>query len=266
MKEQIIIAGAGLSGLSAAYTLAKSGLDVLVYEKKSSPGHDKHPYSCAVKSVNGLNVLQEFASFDISIKTYEINPRVIKYSPNNQKNVGFKHYYLIGMGQSEHSLENQLYLKCLSENVKFKFNSPSQEADIIATGPKIPLVNIHGYGTVFSHMKVDPEATYLIYNNDIAPKGYTYISTKNALTTVMAVSFDPPTFIKMKEKFHKALHEFRPLKEMTTGATKKSEIYGSAFYRKDPYPYLEKNGKLYVGEAAGLQDAARGFGIRGVLS
>ncbi len=39
----IIIIGAGPAGLTAAYFLAKEGLDVVVFEKELKKGHLDHP-------------------------------------------------------------------------------------------------------------------------------------------------------------------------------------------------------------------------------
>jgi len=261
MKE-VIIAGAGLSGLSAAYSLARGGYDVTIFEEDDVPGHDNNPYTCVLKNVNGRNTLDELKEFGIRIKAYEINPRVIKISPNTKKNIGFRYYHLLELGQSDESLENQMYLQCLAEGVNFKFNTKIHSADIVATGKNKKRFNIHGVGNVYRDMNLDPEATYLVYNNEIAPKGYVYISTRNGLSTVMAISFDSSLFSGMKERFKRGLEIFEPMRDMVKDATLVSEINGTAFYHENPYQNLQKGKTLYIGEAAGLQDAARGFGIR----
>jgi len=262
MANKITIAGAGLSGLSAAYCLSKAGYDATVYEKNQAIRRNTPPYTCVIKNKNGNKILKELQHFGISVKAYAINPRVIKISPNHCKSIGFRNYYLIALGTSDNSFNNQLYVDCLSEGVKFNFNSPSTDANIIATGASSNQPNIYGFGHIYDKMNLDTEATYLVYNNDIAPGGYTYISTKEETSTVMAVSFSKLPQPQLKKLFEKSLSNFKPLKEMVDGAHKIDEIHGSAYYANDPYIYLEQNNQLYVGEAAGIQDSSRGFGIR----
>jgi flavin-dependent dehydrogenase len=263
MTSTIKIAGAGLAGLSAAFCLAREGFKVSVYEKKSVPGHDILSYTCALRNyIEGKNPLKEFRDFHIPIKALEISPKVIKISPSFEKHIGYRSYYLVDMGQSKESIEQQLYMQCLAECVKFHFNTPLEKADIIATGHVKDETNVFGYGHIYKNLNVDPEATYLIYNNDIAPKGYVFAITKNGQTTMMAVSFDKKEFKTLKERFTKALKTFKPLAKMVNGEEIIAEISGGAYYSKYPYGGLKKGNTLYVGEAAGIQDASRGFGLR----
>lgn len=263
MASIIKIAGAGLAGMSTAFCLAREGFKVEVFEKKSVPGHETSSYTCALRNyVEDKNPLKEFRHFHIPIKALEISPNVIKISPSFEKRVGYRSYYLVEMGQSRESIEQQLYIQCLAEGVKFHFNTPLEKADIIATGPPKDKINILGYGNIYRNLNVDPETTYLIYNNDIAPKGYIFVITKNGQTTMMAISFDKKEFPTLKERFTKALKTFQPLAKMVDGEQITSEISGGAYYNKNPYEHLKQGKTLYVGEAAGIQDASRGFGLR----
>ncbi|MFH1055017.1 MAG: FAD-dependent oxidoreductase [Candidatus Altiarchaeota archaeon] len=260
--DEIRIAGAGLAGLAAASTLAREGFKVRVLGRKGCSGHDGPPYTCIIKNTPENNVIKELRKFHINLKAYEINPRVIKVSPSFEKNVGFRHYYQLMMGQHKNSLENQLYVECLAESVNFEFNTEAEKANIIATGPPSNQANICGYGHVYAKPPVDKETTYLLYNNDIAPHGYTYISTQDGRTTVMAVVFSRQHFPKIRQLFNHGLETFKPLKEKIGGAKRIGEVSGVGYYLKDPYANLTLENALYVGEAAGIQDAARGFGIR----
>lgn len=264
MKSSVIrIAGAGLAGMSAAFCLARKGFKVEVYERKAVVGHEAPSYICALRNyAGGKNPLKEFRSFHIPIKTLEISPKVIKISPSFENRVGYRSYYLVGMGQSKESIEQQLYMQCLAEGVKFHFNTVKEKVDIVATGAPKDKINVFGYGYIYKKLNVDPEATYLIYNNDIAPKGYVFAISKNSQTTMMAISFDKKEFQTLRERLMNALKTFKPLARMVDGEEVITEISGGAYYSKDPYAKLKKEGVLYVGEAAGIQDASRGFGLR----
>jgi len=264
MKSSIIrIAGAGLAGMSAAFCLAREGFKVEVYEKKTFPGHETASYMCALRNyVEDKNPLKEFRNFHIPIKAMEISPKVIKISPSFEKRVGYRSYYLVEMGQSKESIEQQLYMQCLAEGVKFHFKTLGGEVDIVASGAAKDRINIFGYGYIYKNLNVDPEATYLVYNNDIAPKGYVFAITKNSQTTMMVISFDKKEFQTLRERFTNALKIFNPLKRMVDGEEIIAEISGGAYYNKDPFTSLKKGNILYVGEAAGIQDASRGFGLR----
>ena len=263
MDRLIKIVGAGLAGMSAAFCLAREGFEVEVYERKAVPGHETSSYTCALRSyVEDKNPLKEFRSFHIPIKALEISPKVIKISPSFEKRVGYRSYYLVEMGQSKESIEQQLYMQCLAEGVTFQFNAATKKVDIIATGPSKDKINVFAYGHIYQNLNVDPEATYLIYNNDIAPKGYLFVITKNGQTTMMAVSFDDKEFPTLQERLTNGLKAFKPLTRMVDGEKIIAEISGGAYYGKDPYTRLKQDNTLYVGEAAGIQDASRGFGIR----
>lgn len=264
--KSIKINGAGLAGLTAAYLLSKEGYGVEVYEKKDVVGHEFSKYVCALRNYDGYSVFRELNKFRIKLTDFSISPKVYKISPNYRVYVGMRSYYLIDMGQSEKSLEQQLYLMCLSEGVKVLTKNTCDSPDIEATGPTKKEKNIFGYGHVYKDTGIDSEEIYLIYNNDIAPKGYTFAVTRDEYTTVMAVSFDKNEFLSLNYRFEKSIKNFGFLNELVGNAEKTEEICGMAHYSPNPLKDINNTGVIYIGEAGGFQDASRGFGIRYAIS
>ena len=260
MKE-ISIAGAGISGLTSAINLVKNGFGVKVFDKNYSVGRTSA--ICAIRNYDlSIDALEELNACGISIKQNGKIKEVVKFSPNENIEEYSKGviFYVLERGKSENSLESQLYKQALDNGVEFEFGKSIEEneADIIATGPK--RADIFAYGHIYNDLGFEKERLYIIYNNLYSPKGYTYILSSGKKCLICTVSFDKKNFKYIPLNYGFLL--------------KKNELMNKLIGRKKPVKIVkgfgnyglprsaEGDGKLYVGEAAGFQDASKGFGIR----
>ncbi len=268
MKQKTItIKGAGISGLSAAITLAKNDIDVEVFEKASHVG------GRFVRDFQGLrnfgnenvNPLKELEMLDIHIKPYKELKKIIRCSrlhsfelTNNNKPL----YYLFLRGNEDSSIDSQLYNQTKKENVSVHYTTSidSSKATIIATGPAT--IDRVAYGERYEDTNTS-ETGYVFIDSEYSPGGYCYVlpgEKKGELEVVNVTSHYLTTMKQTKSLFHKILENNATIQNLLEGAVKQSTQggIGSCSLLEEPY----QNNQYYVGEAAGLQDATAGFGMR----
>lgn len=261
MKE-VKILGAGPAGLTAAINLAKEGYQVTIFEKEKECGmrfngdfQGIENWSSQVDVLDDLNLMNIKTNFYFDpIRNCEI------YDPDLKKReIRFNKpaLYMVRRGDMTESLDLGLKEQALARGVKIVFNKKAtqEEADIIAGGPMGP-VKIDGIarGIVFDTEMED--TLLLILDDNIAPKGYAYLVIKHGkgcLTTVLFKNFKDA-----KIYFDRAFERFCKIKSLSITNRKDFGGIGNFFLRKN----YEDNGKLIVGEAAGLQDFLFGFGMR----
>ncbi|MFH0859963.1 MAG: NAD(P)/FAD-dependent oxidoreductase [Candidatus Altiarchaeota archaeon] len=262
-SKNIKIIGAGLSGLSAAVVLGKAGYNSIVYEKNSEVGHKFGRNICALRNYPGGDPLKEFRKLGLTVNSVSRTEQVVKMSPSFSRIMGRRRYYLLNTGGAKLALEQQLYADALSNGVKFYFNwDKPVNADINATGTPAEKANIYGTGFNYLDLNVEKDTLYLLYDNNIVPNGYAYVLSYGKHSTVMAVTFDKRKFSSLDEIFLKAIHMNQFLNKITKDATLVERVGGYGYYSKNPYSKAANGKQLLVGEAAGFQDASRGFGIR----
>ena len=156
----------------------------------------------------------------------------------------------------ENSLEKQLLAHALNNSVEVIYKNSVNSADIIAIGPEKINANIFGYGRIYDGIIND---AILFYNNDYAPKGYVCVLPSKDKFQILSVSFDRNEFATLEKRFEKAIEQNKILKDLINDNKFIRNIGGIGNYFINPVGY--KNGKYYVGEAGGFQDASRGFGV-----
>lgn len=126
MGRKIVVAGAGHGGLSAAYTLAKNGIDVTVYEKEKE---DKIGYEWAdffdmkAFAAAGLPLPSTGVVDKIPIAYYAPDPDIPPlYEPQQ---AGFEMY------MQRKDIYKYLINHCRKAGVKFVFECPIKEAIVL---------------------------------------------------------------------------------------------------------------------------------------
>ncbi|MDO6440026.1 NAD(P)/FAD-dependent oxidoreductase [Cyclobacterium sp. 1_MG-2023] len=137
-QNQITIIGGGLSGLIAAYLLAKNGKEVLLIEKKSYPFH----------RVCGEYISNEVRDFLINENLFPscFNPAEINTFRLTAVNGALAEVPLDlgGFGISRYSFDHFLYQKCQEVGVKFLLKTQVATIDYIPKKKAFDLSTNHG--------------------------------------------------------------------------------------------------------------------------
>ncbi|UCD14544.1 MAG: NAD(P)-binding protein [Thermoplasmatales archaeon] len=266
-SKLIKILGAGISGLSAAITLARNGLRVEVFEKSShAGGRFNRDFQC-LRNFGDMTVnpIAEFEKLGITLKPYKKLKRIFRYSRSHSFEVVRNNqpiYYLVLRGRSKNSIDSQLENLAVSQAVNINYHTKLNinEVDIVATGPL--KADGFAYGRIYEDTNLD-EAGYIFLDMRYSPSGYVYVlpGEKKGEAAVIETVRDPSIGQEsVKLSFNRALQENTVLNDLLNGATMKSIERGVGCSTLLDNPY--QNNRYYVGEAAGLQDATAGFGIR----
>jgi len=259
----IKIAGAGLSGLTCALNLAKFGEEVLVHEKCKELG-DKHGYNILAFKNYDLkdDVIKELKESGVEgLYLYPIY-KIKKFSPSfDSYDLYSKRplFYTVVRGKVKESIEQNLYKSCIGEGVEIVFGKALSEEDatVVATGGKRP--SVVGCGATFKDINMEKNTIYLFYDNQYAPGGYIYIAPYINSATICLVCFDNKYFSKVRIFFERLLVENKIILDIIHEATRVHSFLGFADYS---IPKVYKNGRYYVGEAAGFLEPSKGFGMR----
>jgi len=265
MNDRIGIAGAGISGLTAAINLARNGFDVTVFEKAGDVGSRfSGEFQGLENWTSERDILDALKELGVEINFYHrVLEDVCFYSPSSNAvsfssdKAGFRPkrplFYLIKRGGKD-SVDDGLKRQALDAGVNIRFNSPANEKDcnIIATGPKGSTAIVSGI-TFETDMN---DLARVIFNNSIAPNGYAYLLVADNRATLAAVIFGD--FTNAGLYLDMAVREFRKIADFNTGDIKKFGGYGNFLIRNS----ARRNGKLLVGEAAGFQDRLAGYGMK----
>lgn len=260
----INILGGGISGLTASVNLTNAGKKVTVFEKTNCLGGKPNHYFCALRNYDlEVDAIEELNSCGIKIEPEIGIKRVLRYSPTNKYSEirsSAPIFYILSRGERQNSIENQL-LKQVDEylfNIKFNATIADKFIRIVASGPRT--ADVLAYGFTFSEINAEKNTVYLFYNNNFAPAGYICLLPSKNEASIFAVCFDKNCFKILPQMFEKALKSNTVLSQITHNAKRLNEISGFGSYQL--LVSSLKNEKYYVGEAAGFQDASKGFGIR----
>ena len=263
--ENIKIAGAGPAGLSAAINLAKAGYQVEVFEKNHDTGVRFHGDLQGLENWSReKDAIDEL--HDMNIKSTNFNYKGFNHLiiSNGTKNWDFicdrPAFYLVRRGNIEGSLDIGLKEQALDSgvNLHFKKNPPEDLTNIIATGPVKSEIYIIAKGKTF---ETDADDIALgIVNNNAAFNGYSYLLIADGYGCMCTVLFD--RFKDASKCFEKTENILSSLVDFNIRNPKKMAGLGS-FSNKNIF---RKDEKLYIGEAAGIQDLFWGFGMTNAIT
>ncbi|PKL72995.1 MAG: hypothetical protein CVV29_05845 [Methanobacteriales archaeon HGW-Methanobacteriales-2] len=262
--RMVSILGSGPAGLSAAINLAREGFQISVYEKNKDVGQRFNGDFQGLENwtVNE-DVHQSFKKMNIN-QGYDYVPFKSFTLSNGDRFWNFQldktAFYLVKRGPQEGSLDYGLKEQALDMGVDINFGEtiPGESTDIIATGPIVREKFAVARGAVFE-TDMDDMAMALV-NDHLAYKGYSYLLVNGGYGTISTVLFHD--FHLLKDCFQNTLKIFRELTDFTWANIHHSGGMGS-FSNQNTF---ERNGRLYVGEAAGIQDLLWGFGIRDAIT
>lgn len=258
--EPVKILGAGLAGLTAAITLAQAGRSVIVYERGPNVGTRHEGDLEAVENwTTSEDVRAEWAGWNL-VENFQLAPLYTGtwFGP------GFRQVtqlhdcqpliYLIQRGPQPGSLDHGLLLQAAAAGVQIEFNRPGTpaEVDIVASGFSRPAA----YGVGYNFKTNAPNAAFVCYDSLLTPRSYSYLALAEGQGTIVACGLVPQR--GLKEILPRVIAGFRSRVEFDMCEPK----YFAACVALSLPQTAQHHGKLYVGEAGGLQDVFAGFGIR----
>ncbi|KXA98706.1 hypothetical protein AKJ41_06365 [candidate division MSBL1 archaeon SCGC-AAA259O05] len=166
-----------------------------------------------------------------------------------------KVYYVSGKVREGPELKQALNL---GVDIHFEETFPEKKADIVATGPNPKKIFAVAKGVSFQTKMEDVVA--IVLGNKVAYKGYSYLLVANGHGCMCTVIFDK--FEKIDSYLRKTKKIFSEMVDLDVKKPRKIAGVGSFSVNS----VFEKEGRLYVGEAAGLQDFLWGFGIKKALA
>ena len=264
MPQLVKIMGAGPAGLAAAITLARHNVDVIVFEKAQDCGTRFRGDLQGLENWSSkVDIIAELEDMAIDIN-FDCTPfsTIEAISPTGSPttfSADSPIVYLVKRGSQPDSLDQGLKRQALALGVNLRFQSQVSESDvdIVAAGPDSRAIYAIDTGIVF---ETDMEnVAYGMLNNDSAYLGYSYLLVTNGYGCMCTVLFD---------RYPEIHRQFARVKQMFTELTgvkikNPTSVGGYGSFTHQPQ-YIKKN-RLYVGEAAGLQDLLWGFGIRYAL-
>jgi flavin-dependent dehydrogenase len=257
--KQIIILGAGLSGLTAGINLARKGYRVDVYERNEDVGTRFNGDMQGLENWSERkDILEELRGMNIEI-SFDCDPfsKVTLTNCSKTKEINSRRplFYLVKRGSFCGTIDYGLKAEALKLGVNLHFQrtlSPDK-ADIVATGPTYRKAEGIVKGIVFNTDAAD--TAIVVFNNSLAFKGYSYLLVARKYGCICTVVFDE--MWRANECFEKTRKYFVRKLDLNVRSTK--EVVGAGNFS---LRCARKKNPVHVGEAAGLQDFLGGFGMR----
>jgi len=260
--ESIKIMGAGLSGLSAAINLAKKGYNVDIFEKRSDCGKR------FLGDLQGLenwssktNVIEELKSMNIKINFNNTAFKELNVSNGFEArkiNLNRPMFYVVRRGIFDKTIDQSLKNQALDLGVNIHFNTKKDEKDIdiISKGPDDK--KFMGIAKGISFETSSDDIAFLLLNKEASANGgYSYLLITKGHGCICSVNIYSTG--KVANKYFKKTYELIT-KHVDIEIKNQKNVGGTGWFNVKPNLMIK--GKIYTGEAAGLQDCLWGFGMR----
>ena len=265
ISQPLVILGAGPAGLSAAITIARCGCEVIVHERRPVSGGRfvGDDFQGIENWTDSVDALGELESMGIEIdfenvafcSAYGIAPSGHRTTLSSTKPL----FYLVRRGPVEGTLDEGLKRQAMALGVEIRYGStlPESCADIVATGPRRRQRSTLDIGVAFDTDLAD--VSYVLLDDRSACRGYSYLIAWGGRGNLCTVVYD--RFDEIHRQFGAARRRFEALTGVAITGEDRISGYGSCTHA----PVFTRDGRSYVGEAAGLQDPLWGFGIRSAI-
>lgn len=260
MAMTVEITGAGPAGLAAALTVAKQNVRAIVTERHGEVGQRFHGDFQGLENWTTTgDVLDELAAIGIE-PTFEHAPfrECVYYDPTGREYVFRSErpiWYLVRRGSDSGTLDQSLKSQALAAGVDLRLSTVQKhlpDGGIVAHGPRRPDAIAVGY--VFETDRAN--GAFAAISDQLAPKGYSYLLIYGGRATVASCMF--ADFHEEKKYLARTVDFFREKVGLEMSNPRRFGGFGNVISEDNP----RKGKMLYVGEAAGFQDALFGFGMR----
>ena len=262
-SPQVEVVGAGPAGLSAALAARARGAEVIVYEKRNDVGARFHGDFQGLENwTRREDVLAELERLGIDTD-FDHTPvyEVVCFDPNgvpHRISAAQPIFYLVRRGSEPGSLDDALKRQALAAGVTIRFKDRRRylaPSGVVAEGPHRADVIAAGY--VFETDMAN--GCYAAIAERLAPAGYSYLLIERGRGTVATCLFkdfhNERRYLEATVEFFKRNAGLRWRSARPFGGSGNYSVARNAVV----------HGRAYAGEAAGLQDALFGFGLRCAL-
>jgi flavin-dependent dehydrogenase len=257
----IHIMGAGLSGLAAATSLAKAGVEVHVHDIRADSGQrfdgDFQALENWSMDADFFDQLKEWGFDSSKFKSNEFSQVDLVHQDDEVSGIytdGIA-YRIVERGTAPHTIDQGFKQMALEAGVKLHYKNRVKEEDchIIACGPKG--TSAVAYGEIFKTSYPNHIAFQL--NDKLAPGSYSYLIVIDGVGLICTClwrkqkgseRFLNETIAWYENQYPKM--DRQPIKRVGG----KGDFTINKRYKQD--------GRYYVGESGGLQDFMWGFGMR----
>jgi flavin-dependent dehydrogenase len=255
------ISGAGPAGLAAAITCARAGAKVVMHERQQTVGSRFYgDFQGQENWTSSIDVLEELTESGIRtdfphttfyhLVAYDPKGRAFHFSSEQPL------FYLVRRGSGADTLDVALLNQALELGVDVRFGDRIRKLSaggICAEGPRAGDVIATGY-----QFETDlDDGAYAVLSDKLAPKGYAYLLIHQGQGTLASCMFGD--FHNEHVYLNNTIDFFQ--QELGFSMGDQARRFGGL--GNVSYPATACKGNiLYVGEAAGFQDALWGFGMR----
>lgn len=260
MPKPVIVAGAGPAGLAAALAIAQGGGQARVLERRADLGARFHGDFQGLEnwSTEG-DVLEELAALGIQA-TFDYTPfyECVFFAPDGSEHVcraARPLWYLVRRGPGSGTLDDALKTQAVAAGVQIELGQPADrlaDGGIVAHGPR--RADIIAVGYLFETDRAD--GAFGAVSNQLAPEGYSYLLISGGRATLATCLFTD--FHNDRVYLERTVDYFK----RKVGITLQGEKRFGGLGNMAVAPSLQRGKLLFAGEAAGLQDALFGFGMR----
>jgi flavin-dependent dehydrogenase len=261
--EPLEIVGAGPAGLSAALTAARAGRAVTVYEMRAECGSRFHGDIQGLENwTTRADVLEELDEMGIA-PTFDhaaIRDGLFFDADGRERSVRSDRpaFYLVRRGTGPGTLDQSLKAQALAAGVDIRFlEAPEALAGGGIQTPGPDRCDALDVGYVFETDMAD--GVFAALSERLAPKGYAYLLVSRGWGTVASCIYDD--YANAREYRERCRDFF----ERKVGLRMQAPRAFGGTGKIRAWPIVRSGETLYAGEAAGLQDALWGFGMRYAL-
>jgi flavin-dependent dehydrogenase len=268
---EVLIYGAGMSGMVAAYNLATEGYDVLVREQEPTWGGSSAFNPSLHTTPLDVPATSEYIGIDIAPAFHDVSTLSIYLHDYKIPAPVFMAYHVERSSRPQ-SLDALLYEKCVEAGVKFEFNEKLRKEDLAGLPPGT-IIACGLNHAAYDDLEVPYKSWYawmargeIEHDNDAwiwmdeCINEYGYISYCNGLYYNLLFAYG-------QEVSREDLAKYREFMKRVEGVEEDDWYYvvGAAPVVSPDNPSLFRGDFIMCGTMSGCLDPFMGFGISGSL-